>query len=149
MPNTQGRIPFVQTDAPPKPNPVTLRVAEEVRVKEAAAVSDVEEIIRALYRNILGREADPVGLAHYVRGFMAGASIDLISEYLRSSEEAGPRDAHQGGWSDEIRLSTTIEHVIPPTAYFSFATAHTNYFCRNIVANTVTRTNDHHAKIRN
>ena len=48
-----------------------------------------EEIVRSIYRSILGREPDPNGLVNYVRRFHEGAKLeDLISVALNSEEYA-------------------------------------------------------------
>lgn len=64
------------------------------RSPEARAVQP-EAAIRRLYREVLGREADPAGLAHYRAKWREGWTQGQIREDLRRSQEGRGRNSRE------------------------------------------------------
>lgn len=104
-------------------------------VSDCVLVGDLEQIIRSLYQEILGRDADTTGLNHYVQGFLAGKTIEELSQYISSSPEAVSRVIRPGATAS--RAFDGPPHLLPPAPYFDFAEEHASFFCRSIVANSL------------
>jgi predicted SAM-dependent methyltransferase len=59
----------------------------DVRRNPLLAIADDAEFVRAAYRDLLGREADPGGFDYHLRLLAEGASRESILERFTSSEE--------------------------------------------------------------
>ncbi|MCK9509955.1 MAG: DUF4214 domain-containing protein [Pigmentiphaga sp.] len=71
----------------------------------AAVIEDNGEFVSYLYQNILGREADAGGHAHWLAALDAGMSrAGLVEIFLRAAEE-DPRDAAYVGNRTEVALA--------------------------------------------
>lgn len=71
----------------------------------AAVIEDNGEFVSYLYRNILGREADEGGHAHWLAALDAGMSrAGLVEVFLRATED-DPRDAAYVGNRTEVALA--------------------------------------------
>jgi hypothetical protein len=68
------------------------QVIEQLQRSTEARAIDADEAIRQAYRDVLGRDADPNGLAHYRGKWRAGWTQGRIRDDLRRSHEA--RDGH-------------------------------------------------------
>jgi hypothetical protein len=66
---------------------VLARKLRDVGRDPLLAIEDDAELVRAAYRELLGREADPGGFEYHLGLLRDGASRESILERFRSSEE--------------------------------------------------------------
>lgn len=75
-----------------KPAPAVVRdgfdgVKKPARVDLSSRTGSDVDYVRGLYRELLGREPDPVGMANHLKGLKAGASRDDVRSVFLSSTE--------------------------------------------------------------
>jgi len=79
-----GRRTYIQGDRPIESVIHDLVNSDEFQEQKRGIIrADVEE----LYQNLLGRDADEIGVRHYIREIEQGKSLDAILEQLRQSRE--------------------------------------------------------------
>jgi hypothetical protein len=81
----------------------------------ATSLADAQSMVNNMYRNVLGRDADPTGLAFWSNAIASGRSADSVYQDFLTSARANTELVT----ADQIRNKTFVEATTPFKGYTS------------------------------